>query len=202
LRLARHWRSDEAAIADIVLKAVALLVRRAHPGNALEQRFGDVRAIGAVEILRGDCLHQRRHLLAIDPDAGKRGRRNHLDFREHLRALRRGLRHDRSRPQQGETQPTQGARRDCSAIAVPPAACPDATHGLPRHADFLALERAKSLTIRARRLGTFCQFRPGSIGKRVIDRRAHESSADPAHVRIPGPAGAPDRRDAVHQAGA
>ena len=87
LRLAGHRRSDEAAIADIGLEAVALLIRRAHAREILEERLGDVLAVAARNVLGGDRLHERRHLVAIDAPAERRSV-DDLDFRQHRLGVR------------------------------------------------------------------------------------------------------------------
>ena len=101
LRLARHRRGDEAAIADVGLETVALLIRRAHAGDALEQRLGDIRIIGPRKVLGGQGLHQGRDLVAVDAAAGKRRGRDHLDLGQSLRLRRAGGRPHRRDQQAG-----------------------------------------------------------------------------------------------------
>ena len=114
LRLARHRRGDEAAIADVGLETVALLVRRAHAGDALEQRVGDVRAIALRKVLGGQGLDQGWDLVPIDASTGERRCRDDLDLGQHCLPERA------RRPQRGEqTQYAEQSTRGSTSGRTP-----------------------------------------------------------------------------------
>ena len=73
LRGALQRRGRETAIAQILEETVALNVVGDDAGNALLQRIEDIGRIDAREVLGGERLHHRRHLVAVDADSGKRG---------------------------------------------------------------------------------------------------------------------------------